>query len=159
LVHLRMNDNGELHLQLVRELVNELQDIFLLLTVVKLDGPCQPVKQLHLDVVVQLNFVESRNLLLDDRLFGVMARDYRGEGSGRKGERDHSNEHEEDAEDLLFKRIGCNVTITHCHESRHSEVEGCDVELFIWHVLVALLVDPVHFTVFVDSTDIYPKHT
>lgn len=75
LVHFRMNDNGELHLQLVREFVNELQDIFLLLAVVELDGPCQPVEQLHLDIVVQLNLIERRNLLLDNRLFRVMASD------------------------------------------------------------------------------------
>jgi hypothetical protein len=47
-----MNDNGKLHLKLVRKFLDELQDIFLLFAIVKFDGPCQPVKELHVHIVV-----------------------------------------------------------------------------------------------------------
>jgi hypothetical protein len=47
-----MNDDGKLNLKLMRELFNKLQDIFLLFAIVKLDCPCQPVKKLHINIVV-----------------------------------------------------------------------------------------------------------
>ncbi len=65
-----------------------------------------------------------------------MLGNYRCKSTCGKRERKDTKDHEEDAEDALCLSRRRNVAIAHCHNSRHGEVEGRDIE--VWELVLCV---------------------
>lgn len=118
-----MYDHGELKLQLVRQLLHEGDEVLGLLAMVVLDCPRELVKHFMVDLVVFLYTLQGVHLLLKSGFSGVVACDNRRQGTRCEREGHHTDKHEEDAVAFLCRILSANVTVAHCYNGCHGEVE------------------------------------
>ena len=111
----------------MRQLLYELKDVPLLLSMIIFNGLRELVKQLDVHIILDLHVIKRRYLLLQHCLLRVIARDYRGNSTCSEGERDDPEEHQEYGKDLFFEAVRGDVSIANSDEGCHREVEGCDI--------------------------------
>ena len=63
-------------------------------------------------------------MLLKQPILRVVALNQASEGAGRKGEGDHTYEHEEDNETLLCVVVRGDVSVAHGHDGGHCEIQS-----------------------------------
>ena len=95
MIHLEVYGHGQLELQHVWQLLNELEYVPLLLSMIIFNGFRELVKQLDVHIILDLHVIKRCNLLLQHCLLRVIASDNRGNSTCSKRERDDPEEHQE----------------------------------------------------------------
>ena len=90
------------------------------------------------DAVLLLDLVKEAQLLLEFCLLAVYVREDRTERAGGESKRNDTNEHHDDAHDLLLLGASRNVPETDRCDGCEGEIKRCDVKANVGSILVTV---------------------
>ncbi len=108
----------------MREVIEEAYQVLGLLPTVVLYVLRDLIVQVYVKVVLVLQILKDVHLLLKQPILRIVALNQAREGASRKGERYHTHEHEEYNKTLLCVVVRGDVSVAHCHDCGHCEIQG-----------------------------------